>query len=39
MWNLKRNYIDELTYKKKRLTNLKNQLMVAQGRKDGGRDS
>ena len=33
MWNLKRNNINELAYKKiNRLTNLKNKLMVASGK-------
>ena len=36
MWNLKRNYINELTYQRE--TDFKNELMVA-GRRIGGRDS
>ena len=38
MQNLKRNYINEPTYKTDRLTDLENELMVA-GVRIGGRDN
>ena len=31
MWNLKRNDTNEFTYKTERLTDLENELMVAEG--------
>ena len=31
MWNLKINYMYALTYKTERLTDLENELMVAEG--------
>ena len=31
MWNLKKNYKDEHTYKTNRLTDIENKLMVTKG--------
>ena len=39
MQNLKRNYINEPTYKTDRLTDLKNKLTILGGRRREGRDS
>ena len=32
MWNLKRNYTNELIYKTERLTDLENKIMAARGK-------
>lgn len=34
IWNLKRNYTNELNCKRKRLTDLESKLMISGGRKD-----
>ena len=35
MWNLKKNYKDEYTYKTNRLTDMENKLMVTKGERGG----
>ena len=39
MWNLKKNYTNELIYKTERLIDLENKLMVTKGEKSKGKKS